>query len=362
MRHPTDGTLRRLVDEPAGVADADRKHVAGCPACLSGLAAAKADAAATGAALDAGAGGEVAIDVDAGWQRLSRAVAADRPGRRPARPTGRWRAALRSPVIAAAGAVALLTGASAAAAADWLEVFRTEKVAPVTITQADLVALPDVSAYGEIEVASEPNVRGVADAEAAERVTGLSVPRVDEFPRGVTGVPTYQVGDRMSVTFTFSVDKAARTAAAAGREPPPPPPGLDGSRFRLEAGPGVAAVWSKAGGVPTMVVGRVVAPKAYASGIPFAAARDYVLSLPGLPADVAAQLREFSGDGTTLPLPVRAERLTSSAVEVAGAPATLLTARDRLVAAVVWVRGGVVTVVAGSLTADEVLSVARGLR
>ncbi len=41
MRHPNDGTLRRLVDEPAGVADADREHVAGCPVCLSGLAAAQ---------------------------------------------------------------------------------------------------------------------------------------------------------------------------------------------------------------------------------------------------------------------------------------------------------------------------------
>ena len=29
MRHPTEGLLRRLVDEPAGVADADREHVAG---------------------------------------------------------------------------------------------------------------------------------------------------------------------------------------------------------------------------------------------------------------------------------------------------------------------------------------------
>ena len=28
MRHPTEGVLRRLVDEPAGVADADRAHVA----------------------------------------------------------------------------------------------------------------------------------------------------------------------------------------------------------------------------------------------------------------------------------------------------------------------------------------------
>lgn len=75
MRHPTDGTLRRLLDEPAGVADADREHVAGCPACRSGLATAERDAQLTRAALDV----EVPVDVDAGWTRLSQAVAADRP-------------------------------------------------------------------------------------------------------------------------------------------------------------------------------------------------------------------------------------------------------------------------------------------
>lgn len=38
MRHPTEGVLRRLLDEPAGVADSDREHLAGCPQCLGGLA------------------------------------------------------------------------------------------------------------------------------------------------------------------------------------------------------------------------------------------------------------------------------------------------------------------------------------
>ena len=71
MRHPTDGTLRRLLDEPAGVADADREHVAGCPECLTGLAAAQQDAALTGAALQV----DLAVDVDAGWSRLSHAAA-----------------------------------------------------------------------------------------------------------------------------------------------------------------------------------------------------------------------------------------------------------------------------------------------
>ena len=43
-------------------------------------------------------------------------------------------------------------------------------------------------------------------------------------------------------------------------------------------------------------------------------------------------------------------------------PATVLATRDRSMAAVVWVDDGVVTVVGWSLDADEVLSVARGLR
>jgi hypothetical protein len=360
MRHPTDGTLRRLLDEPAGVADADREHIAGCPVCLSGLAAAQQDAAATAAALDV----EPAVDVDAGWNRLSHAVAVAERGRVPAgAPVRRWRAALRSPVIAVVGVVALLTGAGAAAAADWLPIFRTEQIAPITIAQADLVKLPDLSAYGDLKVIEEPDVREVADAAAAEKATGLTVPRVGELPRGVTGEPTFQVGGPAKAVFTFSVEKAAQTATAVGETLPPPPPGLDGSQVSLAAGPGVAEVWPSGSGAPALIVGRVVAPTAsYSSGLEFETARDYLLSLPGLPEDVAAQLRSLSGDGTTLPLPVNAGELTSSAAEVGGLPATVLTSRDGLLAGVVWVDDGVVTAVAGSLSADEVLSVARGLR
>ena len=40
----------------------------------------------------------------------------------------------------------------------------------------------------------------------------------------------------------------------------------------------------------------------------------------------------------------------------------MLTTRDQTMAAVVWVRDGIVNAVAGSLSADEVLSVARALR
>jgi hypothetical protein len=358
MRHPSEGTLRRLVDEPAGVADADREHVASCPVCLSGLAAAREDAAVVGAAIDV----ELTPDVDTGWRRLASAAAGDRRGRvpTPAR-ARRWRAALRSPVVATVGVIALLGGAGAAAAADWLQIFRAEQVAPVEVTEADLVALPDLSAYGELEVIEEVDIREVADAAAAEQATGLPVPRVSELPRGVTGEPTFRVGEEASLVFTFSAEKAAQVAEAAGEPLPPPPAGLDGSRFRLVAGPGIAAVWTEARGLPALLVARAVAPTADSSGVPFETARDYLLSLPGLPEDLAAQLRGFSADGT-LPLPVPAGQVTSSDADVGGRPATVFTSRDGLLAGVVWVDDGFVTAVAGSVSADEALSVARGLR
>ena len=211
MRHPTEGVLRRLVDEPAGVSDADRQHVADCPVCLVGLAAAREDAAAVGAAL-----------------------------------------------------------------------------------RSDGGASPD-------------------------------------------------------------------PAAASGESLPPVPAGLDGSRVRLTAGPGVAAVWSQASGVPSLVVGRAVAPSASSSGVPFETVRDFLLSLPGLPEDLAAQLRTFTADASTLPIPVPADLVETSPAEVGGLPATVLESRDQTLAAVVWVDEGVVTLVGGTLSTDEVLEVAGDL-
>jgi hypothetical protein len=359
MRHPTDGTLRRLLDEPAGVSDAEREHVAECPVCLSALAAAQQDAVFTSAAL----GVDLNPDVDAGWRRLTQATTGNghAPVATPAR-ASRWRRAVRSPVLAAFGVAVLVTGASAAAAADWLQIFRAQKTVAVSVTEADLVQMPDLSAYGELQVTDEVNVSQVADAAEAEARTGLSAPQVGELPKGVTGVPTFQVADQGSVVFTFSADQAAKAAKTAGEALPPPPDGLDGSRFRLVAGPGLAEVWSESRGVPALVVARAVAPTAFSSGVPFATARDYLLSLPGLPKDLVRQLRSFSGDGTTLPLPVPAEYVTTSTADVGGNEATVLESRDGSMAGVVWVEDGVVTAVAGSLSTDEVLSVARGLK
>lgn len=367
-RHPTDGTLRRLLDEPAGVADADRAHVADCPTCLAELARARADAAVAAAAVrvpsTVGVGDVVhdVDDVDTAWRRLSAGLATEQVRRAtapaPSRP--RWGARLRSPVVAVAGVVLLMTGAGIAAAADWLPIFRTEQIAPVTISADDLVALPDLTAYGDVTVVAEPGVHPVADSAAAAAATGLTVPEVVDLPAGVTGAPEIVAGGEAGLEFTFSAAKSAQAVAPATL--PTPPPGLDGSRFKLVAGPGVMQVWNADSGLPALAVGRAAAPTVYSSGIDFDTARDYVLSLPGLPADLVSQLSAFAGDGTTLPLPLPADLVSSAPAEVNGTPAQLLTSRDGAVTAVVWVQDGIVTAVGGSLSADEVLTVAQDLR
>jgi len=361
MRHPTEGVLRRLLDEPVAVADSDRRHIAECPQCLDGLEVMRADAVLVGAALATGS--VVGVDLDTAWRHLSAPAPAPEPRRvRPAHRAAPARQVLRRPAFAALAVAVALTGAGAAAANDWLPIFRTKQIAPVTLSTSDLIALPDLSAYGELVVSGVVDVSPVADAAAATAATGLRVPEVTTMPRGVSGEPVYQVGRQASATFTFSAERAARTAAEAGKTLPAPPPGLDGSQVRMVAGPGLAAVWRQPNGVPALLVGRAVAPTAFSDGVPFEVVRDYLLSLPGLPPTVATQLRTFAGDGSTLPLPVPAERMTTSSVRVGEAPATVLASRDGLMAAVLWVNDGVVTVVAGSLSAGEVVSIARELR
>jgi hypothetical protein len=319
------------------------------------------DAAATGALLTAAP--LDAADVDGAWHRLSTGAAARRSGSAaPVPRPRRIRSALRSPLAAALGAVVILAGAGAAAAADWLPIFHTEHVAAVPVDTAELNQLPDLSSYGDVQWKGNTAPERVADAATAFSRTGLDVPDVAELPVGVTGTPTYQIGNKVSATFTFSAAKAAKAAALAGQALPPVPAGLDGSQVRLQAGPGVATIWSQGPGIPTLVVARLVAPTADSSGVPFETVRNYLLSLPGLPAGLAAQLRAFPADAATLPLPFPAERMTTSTADVGGARATVLAAKDGTMAAVVWVEDGMLTGVGGVLGTDEVLAVARGLR
>lgn len=81
MRHPAEGVLRRLLDEPSGVALSDREHVHGCPRCLADLDVVRRDAQLVRASMAHDVSEHV--DLGAAWQRLARATSATETATQP---------------------------------------------------------------------------------------------------------------------------------------------------------------------------------------------------------------------------------------------------------------------------------------
>ncbi len=140
MRHPTDGTLRRLLDEPAGVADADREHIDR----LSRLPfpARRPPRRTPWPPAPPSTSISPSTWTPPGSACRTRSLQARAGARLRRQPPDRWRTALRSPAVAVLSVVAVLLGAGAVAAADWVQIFRTERIAPVAITRTDLLELP----------------------------------------------------------------------------------------------------------------------------------------------------------------------------------------------------------------------------
>ena len=421
MTHLSGGLLRRYLDEPAAVSDADQAHLSGCPRCLDELGRVGQDRDVVAQALATGDGdgsaqagptcsmddlGRSTDDLDQAWATLQRRL--EGPAPRPGEPdaataatsatAGTAATAVSAGTAATAAAVAstrrrpwllqravsrpvtaavtagflVLGGGAAAAAADWLPIFKTEKVTPVAISDPDLAGIDqlakqldkiaELSAYGEVVVPPPVQPSPVPDAATAAARTGLVVPRVPALPTGVEGSPEYLVVDQQNLEFTFSAAKAADSARTRGVTLPPIPPGLDGTRLRIQGGPGVAAVWRQPSGIPTLVVARAKPLTAATQGASLQSVREYLLSFPGVSPRLADQLRAVTGDGTTLPIPVPATVATSSQTDLNGVPATVVETKDHLMVGVLWVERGELNVVLGPLSRDEVLAVARGLR
>ena len=166
MRHPTEGVLRRLLDEPAGVADSDRRHVAGCAQCLDELAAIREDAALVGAALRPG---------PRRGRRRRRRVAAPVDGRAP-RPDRVGRHSLGQsiprvlPTDRRGPRRHCLPGRRGHCRGQrLLQIFRTEQVARQASPPTTSSPSPDLSAYGELQMTGEPDVHEVPDAAAAQQ-------------------------------------------------------------------------------------------------------------------------------------------------------------------------------------------------
>jgi hypothetical protein len=421
MRHLNDGTLRRMQDEPLSTSGAEKDHYASCATCRERAMAiaTEAELAAMVLALP-----EPEVETQAALNRLRRAAAgqqAFRPGLWTSLKGLFVSGSNRSVRPAAALALvltAMVTLVVTGVADNFVKVFEPQQFQAVQVRPESLRGLPDLSQFGDMTFSSTPTFTTVADAAAAHDKTGLAViaPDGSSLPSRVGGGRSYVVMSPMRATFTFSAAKAQAWATAHGKSLPAMSPGLDGSTLTVDAGPAVILVYggstdainravgvggatkhpvppqgepgSAAGAAPTtdgtapttdgtapttagaydptslqlpdLAVVEMKSPRVNSSGASVQQIEDYLLSLPGFPQDLAAQIRAIGDPTTTLPVPVPTGQ-QSHQVDVQGVRGLFVGDSTGLGSGMIWSKGGVLYATVGTLTESELAGVARSL-
>jgi hypothetical protein len=257
--------------------------------------------------------------------------------------------------------------AGTAAAATLTTIFAPTHVAPLSLSQGDVRAISGVFGlgdgqalggfpssngarafrFGTIRWSSSSPTHAVGSVAQASAEAGFAVPLPTYLPAGVGGVQSFAVQPRVGATVTFS-------SAAAG---------VAGSSVRLDAGPAVVTQYAAAGqtGIPALVVATMPRPTAVSSGASLTQIEAFLLAQPGIPPELAEEVRLLGDLRTTLPVPVPSGASVRS-VRVGGWPGVLLADSSNAAAVVVWEDGGgMLHAVAGLLDQQDVLNVANQL-
>jgi hypothetical protein len=369
VRHLNDGTLRRIHDEPLALTALDQAHFDGCTECKARFEAIANTARATTALLALpGFMPEPAAALKTVQARIRKEEAARPPRwyeRWLDRTSPRWRP-MATPAVAVLFAAILVTGAAATGVAQSLfRIFEPHSIAAVQVSPSDFGGSNVLLDYGPVKWLPEaPTLRQLSDPTAAQTASGLPVLMPASLPRGVSGPVTFGVASHATGSLTFDAQRLRASAASKGVHVNPMPASINGSTLIVNGGPALVEVWglSASSGqaqVPTLVIAQTRIPTVDSTGGTTAQLEDYLLSQPGVPPDIAAQLRAIKDPSTTLPIPIPKGLATTEPVQVNGVSGLLIKAV--LGAGVVWEKNGVIYAVGGQLTSDQVLAIATSL-
>ncbi len=374
MAHLTEGTLRRLYDEPDASAAAVREHYDACSQCQRRFEAIAGDARQAASWLMAP---DISIDVRPAFAALQDRIRRDE-STHPVRRYERWLAVaqLRWPGVArpltAAVVVAVLlavVGVSGVAQ-NVFTIFEPRQLVTVSVSPSDLQGVPDLTAYGTLKwTPSQPELRPTSDAAAAAAESGLPVLTPSALPTGLPRSVNYAVVSRATASFTFSAAKAREAAAKAGKSLPPMPANMDGSTLYVTAGPALLEIYGglpsgATGGdtLPALVIFQARAPQVTSTGVTAKELQDYLLAQPGISPQLQAQIRAIGDPTHTLPIPLPAGQATSRSIQVGGGQGIFIGDSTGLASAVIWQRDGIVYAVGGTLTESQAVMIANSLR
>jgi hypothetical protein len=103
------------------------------------------------------------------------------------------------------------------------------------------------------------------------------------------------------------------------------------------------------------------APVATSTKVTVKQLQDYLLSVPGISPELAKAIKAIDPKGTTLPVPVPVEYVTSSKVTVQDVSGVGLGDNTGVGAGVIWVKNSVVYAVVGTIKLSDALDIANHL-
>ena len=413
--HVSRSVLRRLQDEPDAAPERDRKHAATCAACQRRAASLAANATRAAAILAQSPGGTDPVPALRQLRSAETAVVPPRPRSidrlRVRLELGR-RQAFRAAAVATVVALCLGTLVASGAASSLIKIFEPDNFVAFPINLSSFSSIPDLSGFGSTQVLKAPTVTTTASQASAASDTGLKLLTPGSLPPSVKGTITYLAITQGAGSFTFNEATAAGTVNKLGKTLPPLPKGLDGSSLTLEAGPAVVemvgsesgsgllgaigaardsgttvggpmasrlgtghpgasgaaggpsarhGVLRPLGGIPQLVVVQMKAPVLYSDGPSVTQYENALLSMPGVPPSVAAEIRSLGNLSSTLPIPIPTSLASSSAADINGSPGLVIGDSTGIASAVIWQSHGLVYAVAGALTDTQVVAIARSM-
>ncbi|GAC1512407.1 MAG: hypothetical protein NVS1B3_16100 [Candidatus Dormibacteraceae bacterium] len=364
MAHLSEGTLRRMVDDPDADNSADARHLETCAECQGRYKTVASDAHAIATLLTAP---ELKLDVASAFNRVR------------STPAAKARFGFRLPIVRPGSRPLVLAFATAVAAVGLLVtaiaqggIFTPNTVTPVPVTVADMQALSQLGEYGTLTWTTQPQLKIVTTAAEAQAISGLRPPTVKNLPTGVSTTVTYAATPKAEAVFTFSKDKAAAAAARSGKTLPALPSGIDGATMTVTVGPAVAEIYGnmtppKSGSsvteadLPQLIVAMSNAPVATSTKVSVKDLEDYLLTVPGISAELSNAIKAIGDPNSTLLIPVPVQFATSSRVTVQGVNGVALGDNTGVGSGVIWLKRGVVYVVAGTVKQADALKIANDL-
>lgn len=383
----SDSALRALIDGEASGSDrpAWEAHLAGCPECRARFARIREDAGIAATLVERLAPDRHAPDPALAYRRWRLHT---RDSRMSQMKGASWmdrilgirrRTAAVGAALVAIMALVIAFAPVATLADNVLNSFRVHEFAAITIPMDMVQQLStmqqnvdpqtkqqmanEFNALGNFSTTlSRDSMRPATSIDQAKTHLGGSLLVPSTLPQAFAGTqPTIYLGDAGTAQYTLNVGKAEDILSRLSLtvQGLPDAQTTPDVTFTLDV-PASAVLDYQAGG-KRLVVGQMQSPTLnIPSTVDINALRDSILQIPGLPADLVAQIRAVKDWQRTLIIPVPAGATTSQKT-INGAPALQIVSKDGAV--VLWQKDGVLYAVGGQgLTGNDVMSVASSMK